>query len=129
MKRIGHIIGIGLIVLMMIFIFWTQATEENVLEVSTALLSIILFLTFGFLRLYNYFRLEKIRKLTDKKDFVDYFDSLTFVKLLPHVVIPFPVLQPANTNQERKIIRGLNVSTGLLWIFFVIGMFFFPSMN
>lgn len=114
---------------MMAFIFWTRTTEDNVLEMTTAFLSMILFLTFGFLRLYDYFRLEKARKMTDKKDFVNFFDNLTFERLIPHVVTPFPVFQQTTTIQERKIKRRINVSTVLVWIFLGLMLFFFPTMS
>ena len=128
-KRIGHKIGVGLIVLMLAFIFWTQISEDNALEMIMAFLSIILFLTFGFTRLYQYFRLEKARKRTDEKDFVNFLDGLTFLRLMPHVVIPYPVGQQAVTIQERKIKKRINVLTVLVWVFFGLTLFILSKVN
>lgn len=114
---------------MMAFIFWTRVTKDNMTEMTIAFLSMILFLTFGFLRLYNYFQFEKTKNLTDKEDFVNFFDSLSFERLIQHVVTPFPILQRQTNDQERKIKRRINISTVLVWVFFGLMIFFFPNLN
>jgi hypothetical protein len=113
----------------MAFILWSRTTKENIAETIMAFLSLALFPTFAYLRLYFYYRLQKTRKRTDQKDFVGFFDNMSIEKLLPHMVLPLPLIQKMQSNQEGKLKLLLNISTLLSWVFFVLMLWFFPNVK
>lgn len=126
-KRIWHIIGIAFVIIVLSCVFITQAiSEKNPLT----LLTWLLMLTFAFssvFRLYQYHKLEKYRNDNDKRDFVDYFDSLTLFRLYSLVLTPFPIIKKSENQKENKLRRIIIVTIIISWGSFGLTMLLLPD--
>lgn len=128
-KRILHIVGIGFIILMLCYIFIGKAIVEDKPQIIAILLLILLFVFSGYWRLYQYYKLGKLKKEHAKKDFVEYFDSLTFIRLLPHCVTPFPILRKPSNDLENKIRIQINIWTGIVWLTYGLLLYFWADFS
>jgi hypothetical protein len=115
-KRIWYAIGIGLIILMLGFIIIAKAISEKNLLYLLEFILIILFAFSGYWRLYQFYNLEKLLGRHTRKDFIDYFNNLSFVRLLFHSVIPIPLFKKFLNQTEEKIRVQINIWTAILWV-------------
>ncbi len=128
-KRMGYIIGIVIIFIMMAYVFWTQSTADNRLEIMMLFAVMVLFVFFGYWRLYQFYILEKLWNYHNRKDFVDYFDNMDFITGCRHFVFPLPILKKFSTNQENRIRDTINISTVMVYILFVLFIYLSPALK
>ena len=120
-KRLGYKVGIGLIILSLGYIFWSHSTEENRVQNMAFFATIVLFIFTGYFRIYQFYKLEKIQKIHNKKDFLEYFDNMDFYLLgLKHIILPRPILQKFPAENENKIRTAINILTILFYLTFVL---------
>jgi len=125
-KRLGHKIGIGLIIIMLVYICLTQPPDDNRTLFILTFLVIIAFVVVGYFRMYQFYRLEKMQLRHEFIDFVDYFNNQDFIMMgLKHAVLPKPIWKRLSNKKENKLRITINVLTVLVYLLF--GTYIFIS--
>lgn len=124
-RHIGRIVGMGIILIMFIYIMATNLTDNFVAEIAWLLLAILMVYS-GYRRHYHVYRLEKLQDIHDKEDYVKYFDDMNlFAEGIKNFVIPTPILKELNSIEENQVRLTINRLTYLFYAsavgFFVIG--------
>jgi len=115
-KRIGHKTGIFLIFMTLGYISVSESIKAESFEPIIFFFITILFVFFGYWRLYQFYKLEKLWNDHNRKDFNDYFDNMTRYQAAKHFVTPFPILKRLETKKENKIRNLINMSTIMIYL-------------
>ena len=115
-KRISHKIGILLIFITLGVFSIKESIHKDSLNPILTFAIIVLFVFSAYWRLYQFYKLEKIRHQHNRKDFIDYFDNMTFSDGLIHFVIPSFIFKPFLSKKENDIRFQINISTLTLYI-------------
>ena len=115
-RRIGHKIGAILIFLSLGLFSIKESIHKGSLDPILTFAIIALFVFSGYWRLYQFYKLERVRHQHNRKNFIDYFDNMTFSDGLIHFVIPSFILKPFLSKKENDIRFQINISTLTLYI-------------
>jgi hypothetical protein len=97
---------------------------------TIVILLIMIFYVFSlFWRLYQYHKLENLRNEQEQRSFVNYFDSVSWFRLLSQVLMPFPLIRKSNNGSENKIRTKIIISIIMSWGLFGLLLYLYPEMR
>jgi phosphoglycerol transferase MdoB-like AlkP superfamily enzyme len=125
-KRIWHIIGISFIILAFSFIFIGKAIVEKRPHYILLLLIILTYLFSFFWRYYQYYNLDKLRTGTNQRNFIDFYDNLSWFRSITIALTPFPIIRKTENSIENKIRTQIIISIIMSWVLLALLLYLMP---